>query len=341
MTVENDIFKKYTADFEKLKEYGFVKKKDVFLFQKNFRNDEFRAEITVLKSGEVSGKVYETENNDEFLPLKIETRQGAFIGEIREEYKKILTEIRDNCFSQNYFISNQANRITNMIIKKYGDYPDFMWEKFPQYGVFKNNKSLKWYGLISNIEFSKLGGNNCSLIEIMNLKLNKDKIQKLLEQKGYYPAWHMNKKTWITITLDETLNDNEIMDLIEESYSYTIEPNKNWIIPANPKYFDLEAAFEKENEILWKQSSKIKKGDFAYIYVANPVSAILYKCEITKTDMPYNYKDKNIKIDKVIKIKLLKKYNKDFMTFEKLNKYGIKAIRGQRTCPENLCKILK
>ena len=42
-----------------------------------------------------------------------------------------------------------------------------------------------------------------------------------------------------------------------------------------------------------------------------------------------------------MKIKLLKKYSSDFMTFEKLNKFGITAIRGQRTCPDELVKILK
>jgi len=77
------------------------------------------------------------------------------------------------------------------------------------------------------------------------------------------------------------------------------------------------------------------------MYVANPISAILYKCEVTETDIPYKYKDEKLNINKVMKIKLLKKFDKDFMTFEKLNKYGITAIRGQRTCPEKLSKILK
>ena len=55
----------------------------------------------------------------------------------------------------------------------------------------------------------------------MNVKLDKDKIQELLKKDGYYPAWHMNKKSWITITLDEVISDDEIMNLIKESYSYT------------------------------------------------------------------------------------------------------------------------
>ena len=226
MTIESNIFKKYTPDFKKLKKYGFIKKKEDFIFEKIFEKGEFKAEIIISKAGEVFGRVFEAETNEEFLPLRVETQQGSYVGEIREEYKKILTEIRDNCFSKNYFISNQANRIAHLIISKYGDEPAFMWEKFPDYGVFKNSESSKWYGMIGDIDYSKLGKDNKNFVEILNIKLDKDEIQTLLKKDGFFPAWHMNKKSWITLTLDETLSDDLIMDLIEESYSYTIKIKK-------------------------------------------------------------------------------------------------------------------
>ena len=340
MTIEDQVFKKYSVDFKKLIKYGFQEKKNCFLYEKLFKNNEFRANITVLKTGEVQGKVFEVESGDEYLPLRVEDIQGAFVGEVREEYTKILTDIRNNCCSQNYFIFPQTNRIADAIIARYGDKPDFMWDKFPNFGVFKNSANNKWYGAIMNIDYSKLRKDAKNPIEIINIKLDKDKIQHLLKRDGFYPAWHMNKTSWITITLDETTPDSEIMDLVDESYSYTVEPQKEWIIPANPKYFDIIKAFENNNEILWKQTSKIKKGDIAYMYVANPISAILFKCEVTDINIPYDYEDKNLKIDKVMKIKMLKKYKKDFMTFEKLNQYGITSIRGQRTCPDELIKSL-
>lgn len=221
MTIENDIFEKCTPDFKKLIKYGFRKNKTVYRYEKFFRNNEFKTIVEISKEGAVTGKVIELENNEEFLPLKVETQQGAFIGAIREEYKLVLTDIRDNCFSKNYFIFPQSNRITNLIVKKYGDKPNFMWEQFEGYGVFKNVDNNKWYGIIMNIDYSKIGLDNKNPVEVINVKLNKDKIQELLKKDGYYPAWHMNKKSWITITLDETISDDEIMNLIEESYSYT------------------------------------------------------------------------------------------------------------------------
>ncbi|MBP3799889.1 MAG: MmcQ/YjbR family DNA-binding protein, partial [Bacilli bacterium] len=41
----------------------------------------------------------------------------------------------------------------------------------------------------------------------------------LLKKKGYYEAYHMNKKSWITIILDDTVSDNDIKKLIDNSYS--------------------------------------------------------------------------------------------------------------------------
>ncbi|MGP1597592.1 MmcQ/YjbR family DNA-binding protein [Peptoanaerobacter stomatis] len=36
-----------------------------------------------------------------------------------------------------------------------------------------------------------------------------------------YPGYHMNHKHWISVVLNETLSDNEVMKLIENSFSLT------------------------------------------------------------------------------------------------------------------------
>lgn len=43
---------------------------------------------------------------------------------------------------------------------------------------------------------------------------------------------------------------------------------------------------------------------------------------------------------KVMKIKLLKRYKQDEFAFEKLNKYGIKRVRGPRGLTDILSKDL-
>lgn len=63
-------------------------------------------------------------------------------------------------------------------------------------------------------------------IEVINVKLKADKIATLLSKPGFYPAYHMSKKNWITISLDNTLKDEEIMNYIIESHQYTEHSDK-------------------------------------------------------------------------------------------------------------------
>lgn len=116
---------------------------------------------------------------------------------------------------------------------------------------------------------------------------------------------------------------------------------KEWIIPADPKYFDLEKAFAESDTIIWKQSSKVCVGDIIYLYVAAPFSAILYQCEAVEVDIPYEYDDGNVHMNHVMRIRLLHRLGQDQMTRERLKDYGVYAVRGPRSVPAALRDELK
>ena len=338
MNLEKDIFKRTTINFKKLIEYGFKKEKDKYIYQKSFLNNDFQAIITIDNNENISSKIIDLQINEEYINIRTEMN-GEFVNKVRESYKEILIDIKNKCTEINYFINNQTNRITKYINNKYLDKPEFLWPKFPGYGVFRNKNNNKWYGIIMNIDSSKLE-NTTDEVEIINIKLKEEKIKKLLKIKGYYKAYNMNKKDWISIILNDTLKDNEIISLIDESYNLINEPEQ-WIIPANPKYYDIINCFNDTNEIIWKQSSKININDIIYIYVASPYSKIIYKCKATEVNIPYSYKDKNLTINTVMKIKLLKKLDNKNYTFEYLQKLGIKWIRGPIKITKTISSSLK
>ena len=60
------------------------------------------------------------------------------------------------------------------------------------------------------------------LVDVINIKLDNEKIEKLLNNKGFYPAYHMNKKNWLSIILDNTLEDDYVMELIDDSFNSTL-----------------------------------------------------------------------------------------------------------------------
>lgn len=69
-----------------------------------------------------------------------------------------------------------------------------------------------------NLPKNKIIGDLKEEIEVMNLKLANDNNGYKIEE-GIYPAYHMNKKYWASIILDDTLSDEEVMELIEISYN--------------------------------------------------------------------------------------------------------------------------
>lgn len=219
MNIEVEIFKKCIFDFDKLKTYGFKKINEVFLLEKNFLNN-FIVVIEVSSEGIVKGKIIDKDFNEEYLNYRVATQTGEYVRKIREEYKLLLKDIRDKCTFRNNFIGKQANRISDAIYDNYGDKPEFLWDKSPDFGVFRNSLNNKWYALVMNIRRDKLD-KGLDFVEVINVKLNKKLIEELLKRKGFYRAYHMNKENWISILLDDSICDEEIMHYIEESHSYT------------------------------------------------------------------------------------------------------------------------
>ena len=144
MDIESEIYKRTTANFDKLNNYGFKEKENEYIYEKKFFNNEFKAVITIDLKGKVIGKIIDLETSEEYTNIRTE-QVGVFVSRVREEYKKILIDIRRECFETDPFISKQANNITRFIKNKYNDEPEFLWEKTPGCGVFRNKTNNKWY----------------------------------------------------------------------------------------------------------------------------------------------------------------------------------------------------
>ena len=237
------------------------------------------------------------------------------------------------------------------IRKKYKSPIEHLWARFPTYAIFRHDDNKKWYGLVMDVPRSKLGLPGEGLVDILNVKLDDPLLRDLLiHQDGYLPGYHISRGNWISILLDGTVPLDDICQQIDNSYKATasrqtkqaIRPAKEWLVPANPRYFDIEHAFDAAKEINWKQGSGIKKGDTVFMYVGAPVSAILYKCKVVDTDIPYHNKRKDLNITKLMRIRLMKRYLPTRFPFDKLkSEYGIFTVRGPRGIPESLSEAFK
>ena len=236
------------------------------------------------------------------------------------------------------------------IKKEYKVTPDYPWKKYPDNAVFRHSDNNKWFALVMDVARDKLGQIGAERITVVNLKIADALFRDtIIREEGIIPAYHMNKQNWITVFLDGTVPEERVYDLLDMSYRATasakvkekIRLPKDWIIPANPKYYDIEHAFDNADEIDWKQGRGIRVGDTVYMYVAAPVSAILYKCKVLETDIPYEYQDRNLVLKALMKIRLMKRYDPEAFTFDVLKEdYGIYAVRGPRGVPYSLSQEL-
>lgn len=248
-------------------------------------------------------------------------------------------------------IGSLRNEVFAYTKKKYGTMPEYLWARFPDYAILRHEDNRKWYGLIMNIPYENIDCAKNGYVDILNVKLDDILMRDLLtEQDGYYIGYHIKKGNWLSVVLDGTVDMQAICNLIDISYKTTaskqkkqaLRPPKEWLVPANPKYYDIEHAFDETDTIEWKQSASIKKGDTVFLYVGAPVSAVLFKCKVIETDIPCDYRNEELTVKKKMKIKLQRLYSSDKFTFKRLNdEFAIFAVRGARGVPYSLSNALK
>ncbi len=73
---------------------------------------------------------------------------------------------------------------------------------------------------------SKLGINEDRVTDILNIKCDPLMIGSLRMENGIYPAYHMNKNSWISVILDGTVDMEKIKFLLDMSFELTDKKHK-------------------------------------------------------------------------------------------------------------------
>lgn len=68
------------------------------------------------------------------------------------------------------------------------------------------------------VRSDRLGLPGEDLMDVMNVRCGAIMTGSLLSQKGFLPAYHMNKSYWISILLNDSIPDDQIAPLLKLSY---------------------------------------------------------------------------------------------------------------------------
>ena len=213
-----EIFKSYQFNQEKARAYGFVKNGEVWTNSCQILEGDFVMVLSITADN-VRFQVFDQEMGDLYPQVHMESMTGSFVGNVREACLEILYQIRKACFDVQDFVCPQTKRIMAQIQEKYGNQLEYLWEKSPDTAVLRHEGNKKWYAVLMRIPWDKLEKGREGLVEAVNLK--HDQVVDLISQKGIYPAFHMNKRYWISVAFDDTLSDEMVLELIEKSWNLT------------------------------------------------------------------------------------------------------------------------
>lgn len=120
---------------------------------------------------------------------------------------------------------------------------------------------------------------------------------------------------------------------------------KDWIIPANPRVFDIDAALAANQGLLDWRVKNVSEGDIVYIYKSRPDSCIRYMMEVVNANVPVSERLEQHRFwfdqeneargdTQRARLSLVDVFDPNLFPLSALRQHGIKGnIQSKRECP--------
>ena len=243
---------------ERFKEFGFLPLEsscDLFFCRKALPDSAFYVEFSLdLKKLSLEASVFDSETCEKYALFDVPGAQGAFVGKIRSQVQALVDEFKSLCFDSKDLRSDYVD----FICKKFSCQAEFPWnpelssdsgkskgfktDAFADYAVFRC-KNNKWFALIMKITYKQLYSTikddedavkalSSEMAEekicCVNLKASPEEIESIVDKKSVFPAYHMNKKHWITVVLTSVTDFKNLCALTEKSYNLVCKSHKKF-----------------------------------------------------------------------------------------------------------------
>lgn len=205
----------------KLIAFGFEFDSQTSTYLYKSKASDFNFEFRILiKDGEYSTKVYDLDSECEYLLHKSHQAQGEFVGRVREYLSNLENKIIKQCALDPMFNTVQATKIIERVQEKYHVKAEFLFGEDEPTAVFRKvvKEKPKWFAFISRCNRKTVTGTGEGKIEILNLRLEVSDVDTLITHEHIHRGYHMNKKYWLTIELDTTVDTDMIYALLDKSY---------------------------------------------------------------------------------------------------------------------------
>ncbi|HJH62947.1 MAG TPA: MmcQ/YjbR family DNA-binding protein [Firmicutes bacterium] len=223
MDIKNNIFRGKKVSEPKLSAYGFSENNGMYSYHTVLHSSGLSMVVEIMPDGLVKATILDRETKDPYTLHLTDGAMGSFVTSVKMEYEQVLTDIAEKCFEPDIFKSAQAKAAIAYVRKTYGDKLEFLWAKFPNNAVWRRKDTRKWYGAILTVSRRKLGLPSDEEAEIMDLRIEPEQMDATVDNKKYFPGWHMNKRNWYTVILDGSVPTEELCHRIDRSYRLAIK----------------------------------------------------------------------------------------------------------------------
>lgn len=203
---------------DKLIAFGFKQVREEYEYTTDILDGLLIMQVKISKNHFLKTKIIDSTTKEEYTLHQNPDATGKFVGNVRQEYDLILKDIKEKCFEKDVFKKQQTRAVILYIRTKYNSELEFLWPKFPENAIVRRKDNKKWYIVFSIISESKLGLSSNQKVEIINLRINPDDQNSLIDYKNYFPGYHMNKKHWCSIILNNNVATDEIYKRIDDSF---------------------------------------------------------------------------------------------------------------------------
>jgi len=214
------IFRSAKIKIDSLESAGFsTDDGKIYSRKDSISKGDFYADFSLSPADQnLTVQIFDSATNEKYALFDMPRAHGAFVASLREEARKLVDGIKSSCFESHDLKDEYLAWLTS----QFSASPEFPWPDTPDYCVFRC-PNQKWFALVMKIKYRQLGLIGEEEVWVVNVKAQSDKIPDFIDKKSIFPAWHMNKKHWITVLLTAATDFNNLCQLTEKSYELVVK----------------------------------------------------------------------------------------------------------------------
>lgn len=218
------VFKNRKLLEDQLIPFGFAQGESGFSYGAKLLGGMFEMVVEIRADGSVRAAVCGSgEKENEMVHLARKSPASFMERQLRKEFEEELWHVAECCFEPDVFKHELTRRLIAYVQASYGDDLEYLWRRSPESAVVRRRDNRKWYAVFLMVPRLKLGGDSGEPVEVLNLRFDPCELERYVDGVSRFPAYHMNKKSWVSLCLDGSVPFEELAERLDASYRFALK----------------------------------------------------------------------------------------------------------------------